>query len=433
MGAIHLIGLPDVTDASTSQPSTTFAASNSSSGKKSSVGAIVGGVVGTLLGLLVISLVAFFYVRHRKERRGASKNRQGHARPHLDLDAESDDGRPLESPISHEMNMALAGGYGLGASTSTRAMQWFAHSPFNITPFTQGNVPASEQQQEWGPQMRQNLQNAGTRANPVSENPRRQAISSGGQNGSTNVVMGLERSRRPSHENIPSVAEQLDEKHRLRARQATPASAYRPPRSGIHSRRGSVTNSTTDNTTVSVTHAHSQLYANRHGGGTTVTSPSTHTRSRPGFGAVTDAGSSDAASSAPASPPPPGSDTASSPTSGGHGSRRRDSLMKSWRRRRARRVENPGSDSHVLVDWAHAHDRNGNGGSVGAGEAVSVPGDLTAPSTSSVGHSMLLPLNARVAGEGQTTTPSDVVAQIPGARVPNARERELPPPEYSRR
>ena len=42
-----------------------------------------------------------------------------------------------------------------------------------------------------------------------------------------------------------------------------------------------------------------------------------------------------------------------------------------------------------------------------------------------------VPHGGTVAKEGESVSTSDIIARVPGARVPNARERENPPPSYS--
>lgn len=204
---------------------------------------------------------------------------------------------------------------------------------------------------------------------------------------STNIVTNVERLR-GSRENIPTVAEQLDEKRRLKAARERSVDSQAPSSfpglAPAHSRTGTSSNPSEDGAnanshTVSVSHASSRFFANRHntGDSTTTTTASGGLMSPGSTTLSSSTGLEDSDAMSPVSPS------------------RRNSLMKSWKRRRIQRVMNPGSETHILME--------------------STP----------------LPLNSTVAGEGQTTTPGEVGAQIPGARVPTARDRENPPPEYS--
>lgn len=359
-----------MTDSSASQPSASFTAASSSSGNsnKSPIGAIVGGVIGGIAALLVIAFIAWFILRRRRRHDSGRPSRRRRQKEEQEKRFDlTEEGQPLPSPTTHTQPLSFAGvGSGAHGGGNLLPAQLHMHNQQSIYPYPQQV------------QMQPNLNNqAISSIYPVSAATRRPSHDTT-RSDNTNIVTNVERLR-SSNENIPSVAEQLDEKRRLRAagrgigESQAPSSFFNPALT--HSRQGSSSNPSEDGTgsdvqansnTVSISHASDRFFANRHNTGSASIGGS-------GLSSPTSAGQEDI-----------------SPTSN-----RRNSLLKTWRRRRMHRVMNPGSDSHILIE------------------------------------STALPLGSTVAAEGQTTTPGEVVAQIPGARVPNARDRENPPPEYA--
>ncbi|EJD04557.1 uncharacterized protein FOMMEDRAFT_19782 [Fomitiporia mediterranea MF3/22] len=238
----------------------------------------------------------------------------------------------------------------------------------------------------------------------------------------TNVIQGILRNgngRTSRESTIPSVAEQLDEKKRLRT--GRQSSSGGPPRSrsayaGIGSRSVSRTGSSgqlsrtsgcqdelnTRSNTAVISHARSQSQSQISAVQGSNTSSLT-----------TDIHDVNNNNSSPSSVVPD-----CRPSAGGINKRashsRRLSLKNApWNRRRT--VMNLGSDASSETDAGHPVNSI-------------IPSNVDTHGTSAVAP---LPLGGMVAAAGHTTTVGDVIAAVPGARLPTARDRENPPPEYT--
>ena len=196
--------------------------------------------------------------------------------------------------------------------------------------------------------------------------------------------------RRPSRESIPTVAEQLDEKKRIRAEQQR---HRQNPSTGYVS---SVNQTATSSRTSSFDdlNSASQTLGNRSSNNTSTTAAISHAISR----SLSHPGSNLTNSGSRTDP-----DKRVHPVSYTKSPRRLSLKNPPWIKRRA--VMNLNPDTDLGSD---------------DGNADHLPANV-AP----------LPLGGTVAAAGQTTTPGDVIAAVPGARLPNARERENPPPEYT--
>ncbi|KAH8116290.1 hypothetical protein DFH11DRAFT_1579755 [Phellopilus nigrolimitatus] len=304
--------LPDVTDSSATQPTISSEASSGSS-SKTAVGAIAGGVVGGVLGLAILVFLLWYFVCHRQ-----NLKRSRWRRKHVDLNAEGGD--PLGPPLPFPHNL-----------------QGYVSSAFS-----------------YGPEMQQaqNPQNAFTGYPAVAP---AHGQSSGPGPGS-GPVPGIIRAypsaaARNSRDSIPTVAEQLNEKRRIRAERNSgpgPESGTLSPR--VHSRAGS---SSHGSSTVAISHSQSNLFAG--------------------------------ASAAPVQEV----DVVSRQPS-----RRASIIKKPWNRQR--RVVNVTSSTVAPSD-------------AGSSET---PRMLPAP----------LPPGA--------ATGDNIATSVPGARLPNARDRANPPPLY---
>ncbi|KAL5534967.1 hypothetical protein ACEPAF_3058 [Sanghuangporus sanghuang] len=347
---------PTVSSSSTSPSSSSD--STSAGTKKTNVGAIAGGVVAGVLVLLIAGIALWFFL---VKKRGRSNGRRRGQREHVDLDAEPDG-----NFLARSSSLMAQSGNPLAAHLRSQSLSYSTTSPTSPTSPMSYNPTSQHQQQMMS-------QGYPARSHPV--------LGQQGQ-GSTNVVVGITHStpRRTSRESIPTVAEQLDEKKRIRAelqqqqrRNTSTGFTGVVTRTATSSRSNSLDdlNSRSNNnssTAIAISHAISRSLSHSGTGSPNVnTSPS-----------LADPDKSTSHTKHP----------------------RRLSLKNPpWIKRRAVMNLNPDADLE------------------------SDDGDLptnVAP----------LPLGGTVAAAGQTTTPRDVIAAVPGARSPNARERENPPPEY---
>ncbi|KAL5495852.1 hypothetical protein ACEPAI_1316 [Sanghuangporus weigelae] len=356
---------PTVSSSSTSPSSSSGSASAAT--KKTNVGAIAGGVVAGILALLVAGIALWFFL---VKKRGRSNARRRAQREHVDLDAEPDG-----DFLARSSSFMTQSGNPLAAHLRSQSLSYSATSPTSPTSPMSYN-PTNQHQQQM---MSEGYPARSQTFPPPAMAGNHPVLRQQGQ-GPTNAVVGITHStpRRTSRESIPTVAEQLDEKKRIRAeqqqqqRRRNPSTGYAGivTRTATSSRSNSIDDlNTSDNnssTAVAISHAISRSLSHSGTGSLNV-------------------------NSSPADPDKNASHTKHP---------RRLSLKNPpWLKRRAVMNLNPDAD-------------------LGSND-----GDLpmnVAP----------LPLGGTIAAAGQTTSPGDVIAAVPGARLPNARERENPPPEY---
>ena len=204
--------LPDVTDASASQPSVSYASSGSSTPAKSQIGAIIGGVMaGTVL---LITIASMLWLYHRRRRRGSGAERR-----RVDLMAnnsgiEEPKGNPLVSHLHRR-------------SWNERDLQVhpFLYAPEVQQPLFTG-YPVSPPTSPQGP-------------------------------GPAPSVPGIVYTKRTSKDSLPTVTEQLDEKKRLRAARQN---SNEMPRVSIALEATDRDSIELGSNTVALSHAHSHFY-----------------------------------------------------------------------------------------------------------------------------------------------------------------------------
>ncbi|KAL5534812.1 hypothetical protein ACEPAG_1276 [Sanghuangporus baumii] len=372
-------------NASTSQPTVSSSSTSPSSSshsapagtKKTNVGAIAGGVVAGILAFLIAAIALWFFL---VKKRGRPNGRRRAQREHVDLDAEPDG-----DFLARSSSFMAQSGNPLAAHLRSQSLNYSATSPTSPTSPMPYDPMGQHQQQ----MMSQGYPTRSQTSPPPAMSRNHSVIQQRWQ-GPINAVVGITHSapRRTSRESIPTVAEQLDEKKRIRAEQQQQQ----------QQRRRNLSTGYAVNVTRAATSSRSNSIDDLNSGSQTLTNNNSstavaisHTISR--SLSHSGAGSPNVNNS----PSPVDPDESASHTK--H-SRRLSLKNPPWIKRRAVMNLNPDAD-------------------LGSDD-----GDLPMLNVAP------LPLGRTVAAAGQTTTPGDVIAAVPGARLPNARERENPPPEY---
>ncbi|KAL5518401.1 hypothetical protein ACEPAH_83 [Sanghuangporus vaninii] len=370
---------PTVSSPSTSPSSSSE--STSAGKKKTNVGAIAGGVVAGVLVLLVAGITLWFFL---VKQRGRSNGRRRGPREHVDLDAEPDG-----DFLARSSSLMEQSGNPLAAHLRSQSLSYSATSPISPTSPMSYN-PTSQHQQQM---MSQGYPVRSQTFPPPAMAGNHPVLRQQGQ-GPTNVVVGITHStpRRTSRESIPTVAEQLDEKKRIRAEQQQQQQQQQQQR-----QRRNPSTGFASVVTRTATSSRSNSLDDFNSGSQTLSNNNSSTAV-----AISHAISRSLSHSGTGSPNGNTSPSLADPDkSASHTKHPRRLSLKNppWIKRRT--VMNLDPDADLGSD----------------------DGDLPA-------NVAPLPLGGTVAAAGQTTTPCDVIAAVPGARLPNARERENPPPEY---
>ena len=355
------LDVSDVTDSDASQPTASFLSSNTN---KVPAGAIAGGVIAGVMVLIILGLLIWYFVFLRPRR-----NRSRDSSKRIDLNADDSTMQLPENPLTSHLHVHGLSIPGMNAAHTDvygppSSQMYQTNSPYGF--FT--GYPTS--------------------TNTTTVSP------------TNNAVPGLVRTKPNSRDSIPTVAEQLDEKRRIRAARQNSGGGGGVGTSSQSSHAHVITGSssrlvdgsqeelgTTLNNTIS--HSHSQSF-----------SPINANMGRTAHGGML--------------------------------------LNKSGKRRQS-------ADGKQKLPW-FGRRMVVNVGSVTSGSEAGDSVELNNDDTNNNGNddnnmphntpkltpdmNVSLPSSGIVATEGQAVSTNDIIARVPGARLPNARERENPPPSY---